>query len=73
MQFPFGNSCGFAVEKVRYVHKSDIFAMSKWRVRRATTSGAQRDHIASLDPEENIANPLEIHAFPENVRGAADI
>ena len=57
MQFLRGNIDDFQVEKDHF-QKSAIFAMSKRRVRRETTSGcAERPH-RPRDPSENHANTI---------------
>ena len=72
MQFLRGESDDFQVEK-DYFQKSDVFAMSKRRVHRETTSGCTEKPHRPRDPSENHANTIGKRAVFENVPVAADI
>ena len=72
MHFPGWKTYVFVVERIHF-QKSDIFAMSKREVLRVSLSSAQSYSERAQSYSENLSNSLEIHAFSENVRGAADI
>ena len=71
MRFSGGNTYVFVVEKVHF-QKNTIFAMSKWKMCRGTTSRCAEKHRPQ-DPSENHHFGTESRDVFENVRGAADI
>ena len=66
MRFPGRNTYVSVVEKVHF-QESDIFAMSKRRVPRETTSHCPEKPHRPQDPSENLPNPLGIHDVFKNV------